>query len=107
MLQGAADRARIAADASAYVSDLNHASFMNRQRASDEMHRRTVNAIGERADIHNPATGHTTYGVSNQANHYWVDAFGNTVGTDRDQNPDPSRFTRGQNLDDLYDTGGF
>lgn len=103
--QGYADRARIAAQTSAEVSAMSDAGYWNRQQSSDERHRRSVNSIGGTADVYNPATGDITRGVPNQSDHYWVDAFGNTVGTDLDQNPDASRFERGQNLDALYDGG--
>ncbi|NNF59195.1 MAG: hypothetical protein HKN04_13250 [Rhodothermaceae bacterium] len=106
-LRGAAQRSQIIANTYSEISDLSHQGFMNRMQSSDEMQRRGVNAIHGQYDVYNPSTGDITHGVPNHANHYWVDAFGNTIGTEIDENPDPFRFTRGQNLDNLYDTGGF
>jgi hypothetical protein len=104
--QAFADRARIAAQTSAEINAMQNEGYWSRQQSMDEMQRRNVNGIYGTADIYNPATGDVTRGVPDLSDHhYWVDHQGNTVVTPQDQNPDPYRFERGQNLDDLYDGG--
>jgi hypothetical protein len=104
--QAFADRSRIAAQTSAEISAMQNEGYWSRQQSMDEMQRRNVNSIYGTADVYNPATGDVIRGLPDGTDHhYWVDHQGNTVITPYDQNPDPYRFERGQNLDDLYDGG--
>ncbi len=90
------------------AADQQMQSWQAGQASSDEMHRRTINSINGTADVYDAQTGETHYGVEGGSGAYWTDPVGGSVvGTDTySDNPDPSRYNSGTNLDDLYNSGG-
>ena len=89
------------------ISDMSMQSWQNRQRSSDETHRRTVNGIAGTVDLHDSNTGQSYYGVESGYDSYWTDQGGNVVGAQGYDNPDPMQYNRATDYDDLYDQGEY
>jgi hypothetical protein len=89
------------------ASDAQMNAWRAGQASNDEMHRRTINGIRGTADVYDAQTGTTYYGADANAGAYWTDPVnGTVVGTDAySDNPDPYRYNRGTNLDDVYNGG--
>jgi hypothetical protein len=80
-------------------------TWHQQQASSDEMQRRSVNAINERVDLYNPSTGQVHHGAPAGFRTYWTDGQGRGVAHDGYDNPDPTHFTQATNLDDLDPSG--
>ena len=100
-----AQRAAIAAQTSAEVSSMQSQSWREQQASSDEMHRRSVNAVRETVDLYDPATGQVYAGAPAGYETWWTDGADRVVGSHGHDNPDPSRFTQAENLDELRGSG--
>lgn len=100
-----AQRAAISAQTSAEVSSMQSQSWRDQQASIDEMHRRSVNAVRETVDLYDPATGQVYKGAPAGYETWWTDGADRLVGSHGHDNPDPSRFTRAENLDDVRGPG--
>ncbi|MFO0609338.1 MAG: hypothetical protein U0324_39605 [Polyangiales bacterium] len=95
-----AERARIAAQASAETNATQMQGWQAQERADDERQRRAVNAVRETVDLQDPATGQVYRGAPAGFATYWTDGADRVVASQGQENPDPTRFTQAQDLDD-------
>ncbi len=100
-----AQRANIAAQANAEVSAMQSQAWRDQQASGDEMHRRAVNSIRETVDLHDPTTGQVYRGAPAGFATWWTDGADRVVGSHGHENPDPTRYTQAENLDDVRGSG--
>ncbi len=101
-IQAAAQRAQISADANAAVAAGQMAGWRAQQASGDEMHRRAVNAVREVVDVVDPTTGVVYTGAPAGFRSYWTDGVNRrVVASEGSENPDPSRYARAVDLDDV------
>jgi hypothetical protein len=100
-IQAHAQRARIAADASAAAGDAQMAGWRAQQASGDEQHRRAVNAVRETVDVYDPASGQVFRGAPAGFATWWTDGADRVVGSTESENPDAARLRRAVDLDDV------
>jgi hypothetical protein len=71
----------------------------------DERQRRAVNAVREEVDLYDPATGQVYRGAPAGYATYWTDGAERVVASAGHDNPDPTRFTQAEDLDELRGSG--
>jgi hypothetical protein len=101
-IRAAGQRAQMSAQTSAEISDMQMQAWRQQQASSDEMQRRTVNAINERVDLYDPASGQVYRGAPAGYRTYWTDGADRVVASEGYDNPDPTRLTQATDLDDLH-----
>lgn len=104
-IQAHAQRAHAAAQASAEVSAMQADAWRAQQAADDERHRRAVNAAQETVDLRDPTTGQVYRGAPAGYATYWTDGAERVVASEGSENPDPTRLTQAEDLDDVHGSG--
>ena len=96
-----AQHAQMSAMASA-ESDAMRADGCREQQASDdERQRRAVNAVRETVDLYDPASRQVYRGAPAGYATLWTDGADRVVASEGHENPDPTRFTPRESLDEL------
>ena len=96
-----AQRAQMSAMASAETDAMRADAWRAQQASDDERHRRAVNAVRETVDLYDPASGQVYRGAPAGYATFWTDGADRVVASEGHENPDPTRFTQAENLDEL------